>query len=712
MSFHRKQVRAFSFLLLGTVIFMAGPATAAAPQDRRERLPQKYRDWLEKEVVYIIADQEREAFLELQTVGEWDAFIDSFWRRRDPDPLTPVNEFKEEHYRRIEYANRHLGRESPVPGWMTDRGKVYIILGEPDSREPFPAAVGFLYPMELWFYLAKPDIGLRPMYLLFFQEGHAGPYRIFNHAIDQVQELFTPLQYIDDQNPRMHIYRQIQSISPELAHAAFSVYADRGVQANILDENYAALETPQALAEIYTAPYRRLDTSWVNAAREDRGLVETDYLFNYIPSQAMVNVLPGPGGSSFVHYSIEIEPQHVTLVHDEDKKVYYTRLIVQGEVNTLDEQPVEQLTKDVFLNMTEAQIEGVAHRPFSYRDMFPLVPGEFKFRVVLKNEASKEYTLFETDLQVPQRPAARSSASMDVPVLLYGTEPDAGASWEYRTYQLGSLKLEPNTKRVYAIGDTLEVHVPVSHVGDGHQLSLRVVSQSDPTQTFVSSEAAMGDYAGAPVIQKVSLTGMVGGRYRLIAELRDPSGEVVASQSTDFEVTPRAEVLRPWIARETIEGENEGIVQSALAEQYLNLGEVSSARRASQRAFEVDPTLTAPRVHLGMFLVEDGNPQRAIEILEPAYAREPENAAVLLSLGDAYYRAKNYPKAAELLEASLVRRRPGTAVFNALAICYGQMGNREKVLQYLERSLELDPNQEPIKALKEHMESSPPPGND
>jgi tetratricopeptide (TPR) repeat protein len=72
---------------------------------------------------------------------------------------------------------------------------------------------------------------------------------------------------------------------------------------------------------------------------------------------------------------------------------------------------------------------------------------------------------------------------------------------------------------------------------------------------------------------------------------------------------------------------------------------------------------------------------------------------------------KNYRRAAELLEASLVRRRPTTAILNALAVCYGEMGQRDKVLEYIERSLQLDPDQEPVKALKEHLESSPPPGN-
>ncbi len=703
MSFYRNRIPAISLLLLG---YFFTAATAATAQDRLERLPDEYRKWLEQEVVYIITERERDAFLDLQTLGEWEAFANAFWRRRDPDRLTPVNEFKEEHYRRIEFANRHLGRESSVPGWMTDRGKMYIILGEPASREPFNN-VGGLYPTELWFYLADRESGLLPIYLLFFQKGNAGPYRLFNHAIDQPEDLVSVVQYIDPDNPRLFLYQTLQNISPELAHASVRMQADRGGFGDVLTPGTSELDTQIVLADIYASPYRRLDTSYVNAARDARGLVETNYLFNYIPNAATAHVMPEPGGSSFVHYSIEIEPQHITLVHDEEEeKVFYTRLIVQGEVTTLDGQVVVQFSKDVYLNLTEGQFTGVSYRPLSYRDMFPLVPGEFHFRVVLKNEARSEYTVFETELHVPERPQA---PSMDAPVLLYGTGQEAGATGAYRTYQLGWLKLEPNAKRVYAIGETLEAHIPVSHASDQHQLSLRVVSQSDPTQTLVSSNAAMGDYAGEPIIETLSLAEMVGGRYRLVAELHDPTGAVVETQSADFDITPRAEVLRPWIARESIEGENQGIVQAALAEQYIMLGESAKAREAAERALDADPSLTAPRIHLGTLFLQDGEPEQAIEVLEPAYVQDPENVDVLLTLGDAHYRAKNFPRAVELFEATLVRRRPDTAVLNALAVSYGEMGHRDKVLEYLERSLELDPDQEPIKALKEHLESSPPP---
>ena len=99
----------------------------------RKELETPYRKWLNEDVAYIITDEERSAFKRLQTDEEREQFIESFWLRRDPTPDTVENEFKEEHYRRIAYANEHYA--SGIPGWKTDRGKIYIMYGPPDELD-------------------------------------------------------------------------------------------------------------------------------------------------------------------------------------------------------------------------------------------------------------------------------------------------------------------------------------------------------------------------------------------------------------------------------------------------------------------------------------------------------------------------------------------------------------------------------------------------
>ncbi len=109
-------------------------------------LSKTYRKWLDEDVRWIITDQEKSAFMQLSNDEERDQFIEAFWQRRDPTPDTEENEFKEEHYRRIAYANEHF--PAGIPGWKTDRGRIYIVFGPADEIESHPSGGSYERPME------------------------------------------------------------------------------------------------------------------------------------------------------------------------------------------------------------------------------------------------------------------------------------------------------------------------------------------------------------------------------------------------------------------------------------------------------------------------------------------------------------------------------------------------------------------------------------
>ena len=130
------------------------PSSANAPTKKSSR-PQKavrqelkgaYKTWLEQDVAYIISDEERKAFKNLSNDEEREAFIEQFWLRRNPNPDSPDNEFREEHYRRIAYANEHFA--AGKPGWKTDRGHIYISFGKPDSIDSHPSGGSYQRPMD------------------------------------------------------------------------------------------------------------------------------------------------------------------------------------------------------------------------------------------------------------------------------------------------------------------------------------------------------------------------------------------------------------------------------------------------------------------------------------------------------------------------------------------------------------------------------------
>jgi len=128
-----------------------------------------YQRWMDEDVRWIITDEERKAFKTLKTDEERETFIEQFWARRDPDPDTPENEYKEEYAARIAYANQHFA--SGIPGWKTDRGRIYIMFGPPDSKETHPAGGQYqrpthegggstsTYPFEIWFYRHLDNVG-------------------------------------------------------------------------------------------------------------------------------------------------------------------------------------------------------------------------------------------------------------------------------------------------------------------------------------------------------------------------------------------------------------------------------------------------------------------------------------------------------------------------------------------------------------------------
>jgi GWxTD domain-containing protein len=112
----------------------------------KSELKGAYKSWLEQDVTYIISDEERKAFKNLSNDEEREAFIENFWLRRNPNPDSPENEFREEHYRRIAYANEHYA--AGKPGWKTDRGHIYIAFGPPDSVDSHPSGGAYTRPIE------------------------------------------------------------------------------------------------------------------------------------------------------------------------------------------------------------------------------------------------------------------------------------------------------------------------------------------------------------------------------------------------------------------------------------------------------------------------------------------------------------------------------------------------------------------------------------
>lgn len=180
-------------------IFLSGTLSAQPPSQDPSTKPIKassemkdaHKRWLTQDVPYIISEAERKAFRALQTDEERENFIATFWDNRDPDPDTEENEYREEYYERIAYANEHFA--SGIPGWRTDRGRIHIRWGKPDSIESRPSGGSYdrpsyegggsttVYPFETWFYRHLEGVG-DGIEVEFVDPSGTGEYRIARNA--------------------------------------------------------------------------------------------------------------------------------------------------------------------------------------------------------------------------------------------------------------------------------------------------------------------------------------------------------------------------------------------------------------------------------------------------------------------------------------------------------------------------------------------------
>ena len=552
--------------LIWLTVGVLASASLLLADERVERLPEADRLWLEEEVVYIITDMEREVFLTLETSEERARLKTAFWRKRDPNRATVVNEFQEEHYTRIAYANQFLGRETTRPGWATDRGRMYIIAGEPRQIERF-SGDNEVVEIELWFFQGDTSRGMPAFfYLIFFKRNDIGEFRLYLPNADGPSALLRGAQGMSGVDNAAAVAK-LQQVSTELARASLTV-GTRDVPDYL--GGSASLGAEVALARIEESPKRAIRTDYAEAHLQFGNRVSADYSFNFVRSRSYFAVLVGPERTPFVHYSIVLDSEDFSFETDDSQSKFYTTLDVSLEIRDIDGKLLATDAKTLSLELTPSQVRDIGSAPFAYQDDFPLVPGKCVVSVILRNRVLREYAVAEREIDVPD-------FSTDEPMLSdlmlgYGEKILSGdlPEDEHRTFQIGATAIEIASADTFVIGGLVYAAVQAVAAGSDDELKLTLRSGDRTIQNW---NLPVSYHPGGLIVQEISLLGVDGGSYELVAELVDAGGRALATRSTPLTVSPRTSIQRPsFVYRRGFNPRFPGLLSLALGEQLWARG--------------------------------------------------------------------------------------------------------------------------------------------
>jgi GWxTD domain-containing protein len=669
-----------NFILIFPLIFSVFLYAKKNPE-----LPQKYKKWLEEEVVYIITSKEEKVFRQLETDKQRDLFIEEFWRQRDPTPGTPQNEFRDEHYRRIEYANRFFSRGTPKPGWKTDRGRIYIILGDPISMERFSG--GEIYPVEMWFYQGNVSQGLEPFfYIIFFKRYGAGDFILYSPSMDTPSSL-SPLTsgvYRGSYSPAMGA---LDRVSPFLALAAQTLIPGRN----------NPRESEKLLANINSLPERKVDDEYAYEFLDHKGVVEVSYSVYYIGNTSVVKIIQDEPGLFFVHYSIE--PQNLSVNAYEDK--YYSNIKITGRVTDSKGKTVFQYEKEYPLEFSKEQIKQVKLIPMAIQDSFPLVPGNYKFNLLLQNTVSKEFTSLEREIIIPE---SRGAFWMGDLVFAFGGKKDKESLKS--SFKVGETRLYPCLRKEFTPQDTLYLFFQLYGLSEELREGgwVKYTFFKGGKEQHVKKRKIKEYGIGMNFFEEFSLLDFPPSRYLISVSVLNKDEQEVLFREESFTVASEI-YTRPWIQFKRYPASGDPVYPFLTGSQLLNKGEMEKAEDELGKAYEMEPeredfAIVYARVLLSREAYEDVK-----SVLNPFMVKTISDFSLYEVLGEAHQGAGEYEEAISSYQKYISHEGASFRILNSIGECYFQIENHREAIRAWEKSLEINPDQPEIKRKIEEIKN-------
>src|SRR3989442_2008941 len=507
----------------------------------KQELGKTYKKWLDEDVRWIISDEERAAFKQLSNDEERDQFIEGFWQRRDPTPDTVENEFKEEHYARIAYANEHFA--AGIPGWKTDRGRIYIMYGKADEVESHPSGGQYerpmeegggstsTFPFEQWRYRYLEGVG-QEVIIEFVDTCMCGDYHMTMDRSEKDALLMTP-------NGGLTQYEQMgMSSKAERFSGAGIERLGRGPFSNDLQtKQFDRLEQWAKLNKPPTVKFKDLEE-----------IVSHKISVNLMPFDVRADFVRVTGDTVLVPVTIQVKNRDVTFVNKDG--VQRGTINIFGRVTTLTGRIAQTFEDTVQMDIPAELLPRETENSHVYWKALPLRPGRYRFDVVVKDVNGDRSGSWSRGVQVPDY--AEDKLASSSLIVADNMEPVAAKNVGTGMFVIGTTKVRPrvasadgkpvifkrNQKlnfwmQIYNLGVDEKTHKPSATI---EYDVTNAATNKQVIRSFESTEQ-MGNVGDQMTLQKTLSAANLGpGIYRIQIKVNDNISKQTVDPSATFAV--------------------------------------------------------------------------------------------------------------------------------------------------------------------------------
>ncbi len=414
----------------------------------RKELEGPYKQWLNQDVGYIITDEERQAFKRLSTDEERQQFIEQFWLRRDPTPDTEENEYKEEHYRRIAYANERFA--SGIPGWKTDRGRIYITFGPPDEIESHPSGGTYerpmeegggttsTYPFEQWRYRWIEGVG-QDINIEFVDPTMTGEYRMTMDPTEKDALLYVP-------GAGLTMMEQM-GLADKSDRFSRTDGTRLGTGTQPLPARMNQFERLQQYANLQKAPPVKF--------KDLEAVVSSTVRYNTLPMKVRTDFIPVTPSSIFSNITIQFDRKDLQFSQKEG--IAKATVNIYARISSMSRRTVNVFEDVVGVEVPADMLQQAAKGSSVYQKTVPLAPGRYRLNIVAKDITGGNMTSYEMALDVPRFEDDKlGSSSLILADLI---EPVPTKSIGTGQFVIGGSKVRPRLDETFSRDEKLGIYV-------------------------------------------------------------------------------------------------------------------------------------------------------------------------------------------------------------------------------------------------------------